>query len=150
MELKNKELLTLNEGNNELLRLALNNTSIYEFYYYPKGFRVMYPKRTGNYFGLPETMNNVPRLFNTSYGGGKQDCFSKNVREVRRGAEARHRGASRKKWTLEPITLSAIQENNHNIPTVMVGLVEKHYQAEGDGAGTETAPFPGFNYRIIQ
>ena len=61
MELKNKELLTLNEGNNELLRLALNNTSIYEFYYYPKGFRVMYPKRTGDYFGLPETMNNVPR-----------------------------------------------------------------------------------------
>lgn len=124
MELKNKELLTLNEGNNELLRLALNNTSIYEFYYYPKGFRVMYPKRTGDYFGLPETMNNVPRYLIRHMAAESRTALVKMCREVRRGAKRATVELQEKNGRWSRITLSAIQENNHNIPTVMVGLVE--------------------------
>ncbi len=42
-----------------------------------------HPKRTGDYFGLPETMNNVPRYLIRHMAAGKQDCFSKMCREAR-------------------------------------------------------------------
>ena len=101
MELKNKELLTLNEGNNELLRLALNNTSIYEFYYYPKGFRVMYPKRIGDYFGLPETMNNVPRYLIRHMAAESRTALVKMCRGTQ-GELSAPPWSFKKKWTLEP------------------------------------------------
>lgn len=125
MEQENKELLTLNEGSNELLRLALINTSIYEFYYYPKGFRVVYPKRTGDYFQLPEKIRNVPGyLMRHMAADESKGELIRLFREIRKGARRAAAEFRDKNGRWSRITMSAIQENDRSIPTVMVGLVE--------------------------
>ena len=125
MEQENRELLTLNEGSNELLRLALSNTSIYEFYYYAKGFRVVYPKRTGDYFNLPENMRNVPSyLMRYMVAEESKEELTRVFREVRNGAKRAAVEFKEKNGRWSRITLSAIQEDERDIPTVMVGLVE--------------------------
>ena len=142
MEQENKELLILNEGSNELLRLALSNTSIYEFYYYPKGFG-WYPKRTGDYFQLPEKIRNVPGYLMRAWGGRKQGGAYRLFREIRKGARRAAAEFRDKNGRWSRITMSAIQENDRSIPTVMVGLVENITKEKEMELALGAGPFLG-------
>ncbi len=80
------------KGNMEILRMSLNNTNIFEYFYYPKEGRVVLPEKTASYYGCQEEYWDVKHdfagdLVDAEYynlfcrvheqieKGGKNDCF---------------------------------------------------------------------------
>ncbi len=51
------------KGNMEILRMSLNNTNIFEYFYYPREERVVLPEKTAEYYGCQEEYRDVEHDF---------------------------------------------------------------------------------------
>lgn len=63
LELKNRQLMVQLEARNEILKVALEHTSIYEFYYYPLTRVCVFPERTCGYYQCQEQYDRMPESF---------------------------------------------------------------------------------------
>lgn len=66
-ELQNRRLQERVLAGDELIRLALEHTSVYEFYYYPKWHRAIHSKRACERYHFAECQENVPDGFAKEY-----------------------------------------------------------------------------------
>ena len=127
IEQKNRLLERQLEAGNEFLRLSLEHTSIYEFYYDPVSGIGTLPERTRKFYGRNNAAcSNMAETFAREYTAPEyQDAFLEMFRAIDRGertAAGEFMDRDRKNW--RRITLSALRYDNAGKPDYVVGITE--------------------------
>lgn len=110
----------------ELLRLALKNTSLFEFYYYPKEDRVVIPERTSRYYECDSVYDNMPESFAEAFVAAEDRAvYCAMYEKIKRGesaAEAVFRNKYYTRWC--KVNLTVITYDHEGNPEYAVGAVE--------------------------
>lgn len=127
IEQKNRLLEKQLEAGNEFLRLSLEHTSIYEFYYDPVSGMGTLPERTLEFYGRKTPVcSNMAETFAGEYVALEyQDAFLDMFRTIDRGertATGEFLDRRRKNW--RRITLSVLRYDDAGKPSYAVGITE--------------------------
>lgn len=126
MELENAELKMRNREGVELLHMAIDGTSMCEFYYYPQQQRMFHPERTCHMYGCQPWYENAPRtVADEMIWPDDRETYCAMFRRCEAGehtASARLRDSTGKRWL--HITLSAAESDAGGRPVRCVGFVE--------------------------
>lgn len=121
-ELKNQKLTEQVQAGNELLRLALENTSVYEFYYYPPKRLLICPERTRNRFGGRQRQENVPACFESRIVDPSYKAMYEAIIRGEKTASSVFQFPDGSMWCRA--TLSNIQWSADGQPEIAVGVIE--------------------------
>lgn len=127
IEQENRLLEKQLEAGNEFLRLSLEHTSIYEFYYDPVSGIGTLPERTREFYGRDTAVaGNMPETFAREYVAPEyHDAFLEMFRAIDRGertATGEFMDQGRKNW--RRITLSVLRFDSAGKPAYAVGITE--------------------------
>ena len=127
IEQKNRLLEKQLEAGNEFLRLSLEHTSIYEFYYDPVSGIGTLPERTREFYGRETPVCiNMAETFAREYAAPEyHDAFLQMFRAIDRGertATGEFMDQDRKNW--RRITLSVLRYDSTGKPGYVVGITE--------------------------
>lgn len=127
-ELQNQILSEQVQAGNELLRLALENTSVYEFYYYPQKRLLVCPQRTQSRFGGRARQENVPEYFDSRISDPSYSAMYEAIIRGEKTASCIFRCPAGQLWCRA--TLSNIQWSASGEPELAVGVIEDITQAK--------------------
>lgn len=124
-ELKNQLLAEQVEAGNILLRQVLQNTSSFEFYYYPKTCLAVIPGRTGSYYGCREQYGGMPDSFAAEMvREDYREAFCEMYRRIHSGERTSFSVYQTKSGAWCRTTLSVIGYEEDSTPSFVVGINE--------------------------
>lgn len=125
-EQRNQRLSEQLEASNEILHLALENTTTCEYYYYPETREGMVPPRTCSMYHCQEHYEDFPCGFSLEQVDDPfRPAFYKMFESIHRGertASCEFQGGCQGLWCRH--TLSVILSNEDGTPRLAIGIVE--------------------------
>ena len=126
VELENQRLSQQNAMKRELIRMALETTSICDFSYYPQERRALVPKRTCETYHYSSCFDNMPYSFANEFLVPEDisvycEMFEK-IHEGQRYASAVVKDKVNQKWLR--ITISTVTYDKRKRPLNVVGIIE--------------------------
>ncbi|EEO27915.2 response regulator [Oxalobacter paraformigenes] len=125
----------LNRARQTILHEALKNTSMYEFYYYPRKNLAILPRRMYEHYGYRERYPDVPYDFAREmvFGEDHENYFQayRKIREGEKTATTTYRLKDGQTW--REVIFTTISEDDDGRPTFVVGLsgdITEHKKAE--------------------
>ena len=114
------------KGNMEILRMSLNNTNIFEYFYYPREERVVLPEKTADYYGCQEEYRDVEHDFAKDLVDAEYyDLFCRVHEHIKKGEKSDYFYYSSKQgkfWCKCSITSVNFDEWGHTV--FAVGTIE--------------------------
>ena len=140
-ELRNRKLAAQVEASNEILHMALENTTTCEFYYNPRTGECTVPERTCEIYHCRAYYGNMPQSFameqvDREYHPVFYEMYQR-IHQGERTATCVFRGLSGQYWCRE--TLSVIIRDDDGSPRFVVGIVEDITQQKEMEAALEAA-----------
>lgn len=136
IELNNLELARENKASSELLRVALADTPLCDFYYYPQQKLCLLPQRIRDLYGFRSRYENMPIGFcNSNVYHEDQEVYISLFQRIDAGektASAAFRIADSQTWL--QLTLSNVAYDANGRPLRTVGLVEEVTRQKQDEA----------------
>lgn len=121
-ELENRILSEQVQAGNELLRLALENTLVYEFYYYPQKRLLICPERTRSRFGGQQKQENVPACYESRIVDPSYKAMYEAIIRGEKTASSVFQFPNGSLWCRA--TLSNIHWSADGQPEIAVGVIE--------------------------
>ena len=126
MELYNEQLTDQVEASNEILHLALEHTTICEFFYYPETGLCRVPERTCSIFHCRDHYTRMPEEFVTEHvDEAYHPAFYESYERIDQGehtAICEFRTLDGSQWCRQ--TLSVIRRSETGSPQLVIGIVE--------------------------
>ncbi len=140
-EMQNQRLTKQVEAGNELLKMALEHTDNYEFYYYPEERRVIIPERTTARFHCKSCYEDMPQSFAEDFvAEACWSAFTAMYDAIHRGertATAEFSSKNAGAWCR--VTLSSVGYGEKGEPVFVVGIVEDITKEKKMAAALEAA-----------
>lgn len=124
-ETENLQLSVQMEAKDEILRLALQHTSICEFYYYPQERLCVIPPRTSEHYHCCERYENMPYSFMESFVKPEHHAtFCQMYEEIHQGARTAVSQFQTVAGNWCRVILSIVGFDKDGAPNAVAGLVE--------------------------
>lgn len=125
-ELYNQEMSKQVKVANKLLKIALDHTSAYEFYYYPLKRLAVIPSRTSTYCGCKTEYADMPQSgAEELIEAADRAAYLKMFERIRRGAKtAAAEVHAKKDDRFCRITLSVVNWDEKKNPSFVLGIIE--------------------------